>query len=284
MQYRAGIEANVIGSMRVLCFQAPNYGKIHPSNVEAVNAFNDLKSDDERLTPRLAGLVLQIWKDSAIRNAYENRSKFQISESCVYFFEKVNDIINPAYIPTLTDIIRVRIRTTGIVENDFQIETTKFKMFDVGGQRNERKKWIHCFEGVTAVLFVVALSEYDELLFEDEKTNRMQEALTLFEEQVNSSWFKKSSMVLFLNKRDLFLTKISKVPLKVCFPTYSGANTYDAGVEYIKRVFEGKNKDPQKLIYTHVVCATDQENVHRVFASVKDTVIRVALNDAGLLT
>lgn len=38
---------------------------------------------------------------------------------------------------------------------------------DVGGQRSERKKWIHCFEDVTAILFFVALSAYDLGLRED---------------------------------------------------------------------------------------------------------------------
>ena len=43
------------------------------------------------------------------------------------------------------------------------------RMVDVGGQRSERKKWIHCFEGVTAILFCVALSAYDLTLEEDGK-------------------------------------------------------------------------------------------------------------------
>ena len=42
-------------------------------------------------------------------------------------------------------------------------------MFDVGGQRSERKKWIHCFEGVTAIIFIVAMSEYDLMLAEDQE-------------------------------------------------------------------------------------------------------------------
>lgn len=45
-------------------------------------------------------------------------------------------------------------------------------MFDVGGQRSERKKWIHCFEGVTAIIFCVALSDYDLVLAEDEEMVR----------------------------------------------------------------------------------------------------------------
>jgi hypothetical protein len=59
-------------------------------------------------------------------------------------------------------------------------------MYDVGGQRNERKKWIHCFDDVTAVIFVASLSEYDQVLYEDHTVNRMDEAVTLFADIANS--------------------------------------------------------------------------------------------------
>jgi guanine nucleotide-binding protein subunit alpha len=42
-------------------------------------------------------------------------------------------------------------------------------MFDVGGQRSERKKWIHCFEAVTSIIFCVSLSEYDQVLLEESR-------------------------------------------------------------------------------------------------------------------
>ena len=48
------------------------------------------------------------------------------------------------------------------------------RLFDVGGQRSERKKWIHCFEDVTAIIFCVAMSEYDQVLHEDETTVSVQ--------------------------------------------------------------------------------------------------------------
>ena len=53
--------------------------------------------------------------------------------------------------------------TTGIVKIEFSFKGLTFHMFDVGGQRSERKKWIHCFDNVTAVLFIVSLSEYDQV-------------------------------------------------------------------------------------------------------------------------
>lgn len=43
-------------------------------------------------------------------------------------------------------------------------------MIDVGGQRSERKKWIHCFENVNAILFITAMSEFNMVLEEDNET------------------------------------------------------------------------------------------------------------------
>jgi guanine nucleotide-binding protein G(i) subunit alpha len=95
-------------------------------------------------------------------------------------------------------------------------------MFDVGGQRSERKKWIHCFEAVTCIIFCVALSEYDQVLLEVNTINRMEESLTLFGSIVNSAWFTRTSIVLFLNKIDIFRRKLLTVPLERYYPDYEG--------------------------------------------------------------
>merc|ERR1711998_805966 len=93
-------------------------------------------------------------------------------------------------------------------QSEFIIKSMDFAMFDVGGQRNERRKWIHCFDNVDAVVFVAALSEFDQVLFEDETMNRLDEAIDLFNQIVNSKWFLTSSLILFLNKKDLFEQKL----------------------------------------------------------------------------
>ena len=109
-----------------------------------------------------------------------------------------------------------------ILKNQFFLS-----MFDVGGQRSERKKWIHCFEAVTSIIFCVALSEYDQVLLEESKQNRMLESLILFESVINSRWFVRSSIILFLNKVDIFKTKLPKVPLERYFPDYTGNDRQD---------------------------------------------------------
>jgi hypothetical protein len=226
-----------------------------------------------------------LWADKGIQKAFENRSKFQLTDSAAYFFDRIDAVAEEGYIPTEQDVLRSRVRTTGIVENSYEIDGNQFKMFDVGGQRNERKKWIHCFENVTAVLFVGVLSEYDLVLYEDENMNRMEETLNLFDEICNSRWFRETSVILFLNKRDVFAEKIKKVPLYVCpvFADYKGENTYEAGCELIETTFQSKNRNPEKSIYAHVTCATDTSNVAAVFNAVKDIIIRRSLGEAGLI-
>jgi len=155
-------------------------------------------------------------------------------------------------------------------------------MVDVGGQRNERKKWMHCFEGVTALLFVAAVSEYDQMLYEDENVKRMDESLMLFENICNSRWFRDTSVILFLNKCDLFREKLKTVPLQKCFVEYDGDGSYESACEFMEKEFMKRNHY-KKPIYCHVTCATDERNVKVVFNGVKDIVIRNALDTAGLV-
>jgi guanine nucleotide-binding protein G(t) subunit alpha 1/2 len=225
-----------------------------------------------------------LWKDPAIQATFEVRAEFQLNDSAPYYFEKVKELAKEGYIPTEADVLRSRARTTGVIENKFTIEKNKFEMFDVGGQRSERKKWFHCFDKVSAVLYVVAVSAYNQVLFEDGETNRMVEALELFDEICNSRWFSKTALILFLNKRDLFIEKIKKVPITVspALRAYDGDTTsFEDTSEFIIEVFEDRNKT-ERDIYAHVTCATDKDNVHKVFDTVKDTVMKKGLEAAGL--
>ncbi len=184
------------------------------------------------------------------------------------YFDNIDRIAQPDYMPNDQDVLRSRVKTTGITETTFIIGDLTYRMFDVGGQRSERKKWIHCFENVTTILFLVAISEYDQLLFEDETVNRMQEALTLFDSICNSRWFIKTSIILFLNKIDRFKEKLPVSPMKNYFPDYEGGDDYALACDYILNRFVSLNQHETKQIYTHFTCATDTTQIRFVMAAV----------------
>lgn len=138
------------------------------------------------------------------------------------YFDTIQRIADPRFIPTDQDILRSRVKTTGITETTFKDGQHLIRVFDVGGQRSERKKWIHCFENVTALIFMVALSEYDQVLFEDPTINRLDESLQLYASICNTPWFTRTSFILLFNKTDLFKQKWSFDTFQVYFSDYKG--------------------------------------------------------------
>lgn len=290
MPYASIVHTNCILGMKTLIKQSEVLSKqdqsleLSPQLIGSKNyIMNEVKADAE-VDREVAKHIKLLWADPAIKKTFDQRSKFQLSDSVSYFFDKIDEVGAERYIPTYQDILHVRARTTGIVETTFVIQNNKFKMFDVGGQRNERKKWIHCFEKVNALIFVAAINEYDQKLYEDGVTNRIYEALELFGEICNSRWFRETSMILFLNKRDLFREKIAKVDLKGTFDDYDGGADYDRAVAFLTDKFLKKNDfSDRKQVYVHVTCATDSQNIQFTFNAVKDIILKDRLKECGLL-
>lgn len=252
---------------------------------------------DALLTPSIGRAMQELWADPAVKAAWMKRSEYQVTDSLAWFVMHLDRISAKDYIPNEQDMLHVRVRTSGIIEEKFTLKGVEFNVFDVGGQRNERKKWIHCFEDVTAVMFFVALSEYDQVLYEDQSTKRMDEALTLFDDICNSRFFTKTSMMLFLNKDDLFREKLAEVPFRVNgtgpdarFQDYNGpvlggrcsaADVYTGTLKYLTDKYVHVNRNPKKRVYVHVTCATDTSNISKVFESCKDIIAHKALESGG---
>lgn len=288
---RSVVYSNTITSMaailramdNVLHIPLDDAAKEHDKSV----VFRCIENGEENqpFTDQMAKALQNLWQDKAVKKAYDMRSEYQLNDSAKYFLDAVARIHEPGYRPTEQDILYSRVATTGVVEVKFMIKgNMEFRVFDVGGQRSERRKWIHCFDNVEAIIFITAISEYDQVLFEDETTNRMIESMQLFSSICNSSWFINTAMILFLNKKDLFLEKIQRVNITTCFPDYEGAQNYDEAVGFIKIKFAELNQHPdKKTIYMHETCATDTNQVQLVISSVIDTIIQKNLQKAGMM-
>lgn len=246
----------------------------------------------EDFTPEMAEAAKKLWADSGIQSAYTRRNEFHLVDSCKYFLDDLDRICQDEYSPLQSDALRVRVRTTGILETKFRLEDLIYKMIDVGGQRSERRKWIQCFEDVTAIIFVSALSGYDMMLFEDANQNRLLESVDVFKQTFTSyQVFSKTNCILFLNKLDLFEQKLKTSPLSKFHPDFQGdASDPDAAKEYIYGLYEDAFRpaneagaDESRQLYKHYTTATDTNNIKVVFGIVNDIIVQINLHQCGLI-
>ncbi|KAH9441867.1 hypothetical protein Pst134EA_032127 [Puccinia striiformis f. sp. tritici] len=214
--------------------------------------------------------------------------EFRLCDSAAYYFDSIDRISQRNYTPDDQDILRSRLKTKGISETMFVIGDLNYRMLDVGGQRSERQKWIHCFENVTLIVFLAAISEYDQFLREENSVNRMDEALTLFGSISNSRWFNKTSIILFLNKIDIFKEKVTHSPIQHFYsdfqpPSNCPQEVWQAGADFFKNKFLSFNRSSSKQIYVHLTCATDTSQIRHVIGHVNDTIIQLNLSEYGMM-
>lgn len=281
--YKYIVYGNCVTQMKVLVGVAlkSNF-QLNHENVIRATRLENVPPGGDSWSVELACDIKELWKDPTIQRIYETRDQIiQLNDSASYFFDNIERFMEPNYLPSNDDILRARVRSTGIEEAQFSFESMTFRMCDVGGQRSERRKWIHCFDSVTAVIFCVGLSEYDQKLREDENQNRMTESIILFEEVCNSKFFKSTNFIIFFNKTDLFKIKITKVNLNKCFPSYTGGADFEAASAFIRQRFLELNQT-SRVIYTHFTCAVNTENVEIVFRCVKDILLRNVLTEVSM--
>jgi GTPase SAR1 family protein len=289
--YKAQVRTNLLQNIRLLIQNAPKIAqetKDPSCNIQSAAAqtaathLAQIRFDSE-IVPQLADDIKTVWHDPGIQKTCKFGNLFSLPDSTHYFFERIDNIVRKDYLPDNDDILHARVRTTGIVEMRFEIDNNLFHMFDVGGQRSARRKWIHCFEGVTAVVYVAACSEYDQSLYEDVRSNRMHESLNVFEDVCESKYFNNLSIIVFLNKKDIFKEKIKHTSLRVCFPQYEGKDKYGPGLAFIRAQYKERNRNPNRELYVHFTCAVDTGNIRKVFNDVKHTLIKMHLLSVNLI-
>lgn len=217
--------------------------------------------------------ICEIWADEMVKSCSKRGGEFTLPDSAVYFLDRVPTYFKSDYQPSHQDILRTRVATTGIVELRFQQDEQTMIMFDVGGQQGERKNWIRCFDKITAILFIASLSEYNQVVPEKTTKNRLNDSLDLFRNVCKLRWFHSiNSIVLFLNKKDIFAEKVKQYDIADNHPDYKGGLNYDNGVDYITQRYALQCAD--KELYVHVTNATDTDNISKVWKAINHIVLK----------
>jgi len=237
------------------------------------------------LTPEVALAIKKVWEDKNVKKYIKNyENELQIPSSSDYYFTNCERYVQPEFVPNNEDILRCKLKTTGIIETKFEEQKVEFTLVDVGGQRAERRKWLHCFDDVDAVIYLAALDEYNMVLYEDGTTNRMEESLNLFKDVTGSQWFSEKAFILFLNKSDLFKKKIKRAPLRTCSYLKKEAteehDVYEKAIEFMKAKYRSYYASHLDL-FIHVTCALDEGNCKFVFESVRNTIMKLSLESGG---
>lgn len=283
---------NLVKGMRQIGLEFGN-----AENESYANEINELHSNLDinewnRDKRGYADKVISIWNDNGIKQAYARRNEFFLDDSTEYFMHNIDRIIQDSYLPSFADILRVRQPTTEIINHKIKIQDTPILFVDVGGQINEREKWISTFENITSLMFVVSLSDYDLYLSDEElhdanyskgsRINRLKESLNIFNWVVNRRklgsnelLFKNTGIILFFNKIDLFDAKIDGNKLKqLCFNDFNPQDVQYQGnkaKEFIKKKFVSCISGGRQA-YSHFTCAVDPDCMNVVIDNVKNVI------------
>jgi len=274
---------NILLSARMLLEQCALRKVQMPDGVQDKEIESVLKA--EQLTPPVAQIIEKLYQHEPFIQVLDKfGGKMALPcgiDGTHHILKNVMNYQKPGYKLTTEDILKVRRKTTGIVEYHIQF-TAKEKQFafpmrliDVGGQRSERKKWLSAFNGVHCVIYMVALNEYDIGLEEDENVNRMVDTLSLWHFLTGSPHLAKTPFMLFLNKSDLFAKKIEDVPLQTVFqdfaafsqkPSVQKLTPYEQSYKYFAAKFNAKYQGEGEL-FIHLTSAVDPSSCTKVWGT-----------------
>jgi len=218
------------------------------------------------LTREMADKITRLWADPSIKEAHrryeeEHRSSFS-KRNVEDFLNSIDRFVGDSFEVSHDDILTLDSidTSTGVRELEWAVENCSFQSIDMSAQRGSMKKWLPCFQDITAVIFCAALDEFDMWLPDAPHVNRMWETLKDFDVLVSTSWFAKTNFILLLTRKDIFEEKIKRgVSLQKCFPEYCG-NSFDDACTFVRDKFLSKSRSGND-IYTHITVGSNTENI-----------------------
>lgn len=292
INYTPFVYTNIVRNVMAVLNGAKKLG-IELNNQELADKYLSEYDIESEVNEKMASEIKTLWEDDGFQKTWDRRAEYQVLDCLENYCKDIDRIGDSEYIPSNQDVLLARVRTSGIVRENFIIKGVTFEVYDVGGQRSERKKWIHCFDNVHTVIFVAAINEYNQVLFEDSSVNRIHEAVRVFKDVVNNQAFKHTGFILFLNKEDIFEEKLFHYPLKDSFPEFEGPHANDPGVSPDQAITAAREfllgkflqvvemREGHGMLTSHVVTLTDTKNVDTVFQVCREQILKANLSNIG---
>ncbi|OAG06415.1 G-alpha-domain-containing protein [Paraphaeosphaeria sporulosa] len=236
-----------------------------------LHQLNHCHSGSDNLDDQIGGAIAALWNVERIKTAFKSHYAVEWVGSASYFFDNILRLTAPNYLPTETDILHARKGFyAGITELHFSLPNMSLNFLDVrlGG---ERRKWIHQFDDVPVILFIVNLCSYDQLL---SGSNTIKSMITLFESVVNRERWRDATFVVFLSGVTEFRRKLGASDFGEYFQDYNELNCEGDEIEKVKRYlvreFEKVNKEGA-WVRIAFVDSGGQGNIGAVGDAVKDS-------------
>ncbi|ORX84080.1 guanine nucleotide binding protein, alpha subunit [Anaeromyces robustus] len=285
--------SNLLSSMKLICQNLESLSiNINPDNKQYIdivigktdNVISEYK-DKKDIPHDLIEACKKLWEnENAIKECIKLGNKINLLDSAEYFFDKMNYFFNPSYIPTNEDILHQRVPTQRISETTIPIvdSTNKLRVFDFGGSRSQRLKWATFFDNVDLVIYIFAISSYDQNLQEDPKVNRLKDAEQLFKQLSRNKILWQKNIVIFFNKIDIFKKKLNTSPVSNYYPEYTGGNDYAEAATFFAKKFVKLNANKNRIVSTHLTWATDTKHCSTIIKLTIQSLQQYALSSAGL--
>lgn len=274
------IRINIITDIITIVKAAENMAIPISSTLDfEVNLIKESENELE-LSPELSDAIKKVWADPSAKVVYDQIHSSQLSDHSAYFLDSVERISQDDYIPDNDDVIKCRIRTTGINNVKFNINGRKVLLVDVGGQKNERTKWQSVFQNVTAIIFVVSLADFDQCMFENAEERRTTDSLELFKSTISKGVFQEKPVFLILNKEDELRKKLQTVPgqFKTAYPNFEGDIKNVSGViDFIEAQYfkMAPDRAPNAQVTSFVTCAVDPSKLNDSFVLLSEKLINL---------
>lgn len=217
------------------------------------------------------GLVVHDWRREQCPDAL-----LELNESSVYILENVDRIATPDYQPNADDIMHVRLATIGMEEYTIDVGPATWRVCDPCGIKGKPSNWLPHFEDAGAIVFVCAISTFNEVIDDEAGTNRMVDALKSFESIAKNKLLAKVAIIVLFNKCDVLAKKLKQGQAQMAkyFPQFDGNNEVQDVIRYFADEFLKLNAFPSRKIYVHSTTAISKSAMRSMTQHVTNAIAK----------